>query len=283
MEVIEEELARVGAQLHREQLSSGLSMDSPSVYRFSGPGIEKAASVFGLGTSARLFAMWTWPSDDRPHSSLVLTVESSAWDQSRWNGRLRTTRHLFEAAGSSVDEGGAAWARIMSRISAPTAAVWAGIGLGYWPQDMRSPPYECYYPIREEEGESRADRNPRGYHWGNLLSKGHVAALGGVGAVEERCRELGLTAEPVDAGTHAPALLVRGAKTVSTLTDERLGAVRDLLDPILIRRDYIWYAGWPVQVFKQPGTAHREIPVTSDADRWIFDDDEPPSTDDDDG
>lgn len=121
-------------------------------------------------------------------------------------------------------------------------------------------PYELMYGITE--GYQEADESARGYYWANLLTTRHVDKLGGLDAFAARCADHGVAATVLDrsGAIGDAAVLVRDPAPLTAFTDERLAAMRDLLDPALPHPDYLWYAGWPVRVFKQPGTAFRPIP-----------------------
>lgn len=154
-------------------------------------------------------------------------------------------------------------------------------------------PYELVFGITE--GYQVADEYARGYYWANLLTARHLDKLGGLAAFTARCAERGVIASVIDrppaahddadtvddgadsanaATTDADAaVLVRDPGPLTAFSDERLAVMRDLLDPALEHPPYRWYAGWPLRVFMEPGTAFRPVPPDI-IEPW-FDDDGP--------
>jgi hypothetical protein len=148
----------------------------------------------------------------------------------------------------------------------------------FWNQT--EPPFERYFSLHNgavangsDKGELLADSHPRGYYWSNVLSAKHIAGLGGLDALSARCADLDLSIESLSADAGGELVLVRSPVPVSQFTDERLAAVRDLMEPVLRHRPYRWYAGPPLRVLKEPGTAFREISVDMDPEHRVFDDD----------
>ncbi|MGW5364430.1 hypothetical protein [Actinopolymorpha pittospori] len=100
-----------------------------------------------------------------------------------------------------------------------------------------STPYDEWYGILRK-GSRQAREHPRGYYWGNLLGATHVQGLGGTAALTEAAEAAGLRVEPVpDAAGRDGYTLVRIGAPITGYTDDQLRAVKDLLDPVLIKKD----------------------------------------------
>lgn len=222
------------------------------------------------------------PNPEGRRTALVVSIRRSWEEPSVWSGMVDPD---FLASGFNevdplVDAQAEVWCATLTEICHRTDAVWGSVMLDCPTGD--DPAYEYYYGIGKTSGEVLAAEHPRGYYWANMLSGGHVEALGGIARLERRCAELGLAALPVeDSAGNVDLTLVRDPARVSRFDDTRLAAMRDLLDPILVHKPYRFYVGPPLRVFKEPGTAHLPIPAGLDPMRPVFDDDEPPPSDDD--
>lgn len=99
-----------------------------------------------------------------------------------------------------------------------------------------STPYDEWYGIFLD-GACRAREHPRGYYWGNLLGPTHVRRLGGTPAVTAAAEAAGLQVERVPGEGGLDCTLVRIGSPITAYTDDQLRAVKDLLDPVLIRNE----------------------------------------------
>lgn len=70
----------------------------------------------------------------------------------------------------------------------------------------------------------------------------------------------------------APYFLPRDPGSIPAFTDNRLTAMRDPLEPSLLEPAHRWYAGPPLRVLGQDGTAFAPIPAG--VRRPVFGDDE---------
>lgn len=273
---IEAELVRLGVPLQRLKVSGIVPEEGPGgSLDFTDAALDRLATLLVSGAPVQSTISWKSTAEGGRSVLVTLKLTSAFTGSDGWDGRFGADWEVFEDSGVSIDEAALGLTRVVARIAAKTRMVWAGISLDHWPKNMTQPPYEVYYRIPWAEAETGAERKARGYYWANLLTEGHLEELGGLAQVRLRCRALGLPAEQVDAGEAGPALLVRIDGDVRSMTDGQLAAVKELLDPILITRPYHWYAGWPLRVFKEPGTAFREIPVTVMAHAPVFEDDVP--------
>jgi hypothetical protein len=134
---------------------------------------------------------------------------------------------------------------------------WAALFQEHW-RDHVGMPYEHYFGI--EPVLADVGRVARGYYWANLLTEGHLATLGGAAEVSRRCDELGLMCQRVEG--RDDAVMVRSRRPVNEFDDDQLRAMRDLLAPVLVIKPYRrWYAGPPLRVIKDSGTAFRHVPA----------------------
>ena len=142
------------------------------------------------------------------------------------------------------------------------------MSLDHW--SLEAPPYDHYYTDRDR-GESGAGRHPRGYYWANVLNPDHVGLLGGVRELGQRAHAAGIAVRELG-GDGSPYYLLRDPGPISAFADDRLTAMRDLLEASLLEPEYTWYAGPPLRVLKQHGTAFAPIPAG--VRQPVFDDDE---------
>ncbi|WP_034262176.1 hypothetical protein [Actinospica robiniae] len=279
VEDIQRAMARIALPVEVERLSIGLGTGAAEELPYSAAGLSQLVEQLALDASARVTVVLGAPPRDGRRTMLDLSLHTNWWASAVWSGRLAPG---FNASGVNeldplVDAEANAWSVALAEICHRTDAVWGSVMLDYEVREYTA--YELYFGIQEKDGEARADEHPRGYHWANILSAGHIRVLGGRSALEKRCAELGLDALPI-ADEEEGAILVRDPRPISEFDDERLGAMRELLDPILLHEPYHWYAGAPLRVFKEPGTAFRPIPLDLDPCRSVFDDDEQPDDDD---
>jgi hypothetical protein len=169
----------------------------------------------------------------------------------------------------ALDAAAEAWSSLLPLLAEHGSVDWAGI---YHDQIPATPatPHEEYLGI--EGGAETAAQHPRHYCWSNLLTAEHVAGLGGPAQLTRRAAAEGLRALPVSGS----AVVVDTGNPLSRFDDDRLAAVKRLLDPVLRHEPYIWYAGLPLRVVKEPGTAYRRIPPEI-AEPWFEDDPAMPS------
>jgi hypothetical protein len=270
-------MARLGDPVAVEEVSAALGTAEPEILPYDPAGLTRLAGLFAERRPGRLSLRLHAPrGGGGPDRAVDLGIAVSFYDHAVWNGDLHPSlgpAGWCDEHSPVIDEIAGSWSRALAEICAVTKAVWGCVGVDHWAG--MQPPYDTYFPIGYNDGELLADRHPRGYYWSNVLSAEHIRALGGLNGLTERCKALELNIDVLSAPSDRMLVLVRSPVPVSQFTDERLAAVRDLLDPILIHRPYRWYAGPPLRVFKQPGTAFRPIPPETRVHLPVFDDDEP--------
>lgn len=116
-------------------------------------------------------------------------------------------------------------------------------------------PWDAWYTMDHRASATLTRARVRGYYWWNLLTAGHLARLGGAAALATRAAEHGLAAEPA-----GPATVLRFPGPITAFDDDRLAAVKEVLTPVLIPRRYVAYAGYPLRMIPDPGTAFRRVP-----------------------
>ncbi|MFE0462028.1 hypothetical protein ACFW1A_22545 [Kitasatospora sp. NPDC058965] len=269
----EQVLASFSPGLRRRAVSSAAGVDIAATFPFSPNGLEQASQVFVPGLAGRMTVGWESLDNDGRLVALDLSLDSSFKDQRVWNGRLACPPSLLGPGGT--DEVANKLPGLLGFCAVQAGAVWGCASLDHWPGNMGQPPTEHYSAVSTDVGELQAAMHPRGYYWANLLTTSHLSSLGGLPRVRERAAQAGIEIRAVPGLEESEGLLLLGADRVSGFTDERLIAVKDLLDPVLLSKPYRWYAGPPLRVVKEPGTAFREIPADLNPMLPVFDDDEP--------
>jgi hypothetical protein len=261
-EAVERELPATGMLASRITLNGywqdedeGWSHDSgrwnPERYRRV---LDRVARPDGSG----LDLLWEVADRRRPPSyfwsaNITLHCATHFTQPGVWRWTLHTSDGLFrdEALGPA----GEAWARLLRLAGGWPQTQWGAVFHDYW-QFGEGLPYERYFRLQIPPADTA--EVARGYYWANLLTEGHLAKLGGVETVAGRCAELGLGCEPVPGRTEA--VVVRAAESVATYGDDTLAALREVLRPVLREVRYVYYAGPPLRILKEPGTAFRWIP-----------------------
>ena len=262
------------------ELTAVAGFGRPKPYALDEAGLARLASVLAGEAYAHVYVtLFTQPARGRRQPFVSIGMGGSLRDRGVWSGYVRPAQALgtFGIEGDPrLDEEAEAWSAMLVEICRRSGAAWGSVMLDYL-CDLETT-YEEYFGIGAE-GEPQSGSHPRGYFWANVLSAGHVAGLGGRAVVQARCAELGLSVRPLGVGADSALLLVRDPGPICAFDDERLAAVRDLLDPILIHHPYYWYAGPPLRLFKEPGTACLPVPDGLDPHLLVFDDDEPMTED----
>jgi hypothetical protein len=184
--------------------------------------------------------------------------------------------YLFTSPGLYRDErrapAGTVFAAMLGVAAGWPETIWGAIFDDHWARNQDLP-FERYFGVEHPPEDSA--RLARGYYWANLLTEQHLDALGGPDALAGRCRALGLTCDLIDGRV---AAIVKAGGPIDAFDDDKLVAVRDLLTPLLDPTPYTQlYAGPPLRVLKQPGTAFRRIPPDIEVPRFA---DQPPLGDD---
>lgn len=206
---------------------------------------ETALSLLAEDDVFRFTALWSVPD---PEVDDVLLRGWRAGDGDVWSWRL--TGGFGER--DRLDAAAEVWQDLLEQLGRRSSTLWGAISHDRF-TTVRTP-VEDYLGIRD--GELTSVEHPRGYYWSNLLTRRHLDRLGGRAAVESRAAELGLRTLALD----CERLIVRSPGPVDDFDGDRMAAVRTLLDPVLVRRPYRYYAGPPLRVVKEPGTAFRRIP-----------------------
>ncbi|WP_031520757.1 hypothetical protein [Streptomyces sp. NRRL F-5123] len=237
----------------------------------AGPeGEDEALARLADGRTSNVFLRWSLASmrrdaeETEPSAVLILqpVFGRPTWELGLHTGPAQQTEDRHQ----DID---ALWEELLDSAGRLPLTVWGAVS--YDVPVPHGTPYETYFAI--PDGATQARTHPRGYFPRNFLTATHLDALGGAAQVAARCAELGLRYQPVPRGDLPPGAVVGGEEPTLHTSDATLAAVRDLLNPILIHQSYTWYAGPPLRVFKEPGTAFRRVPpdiVTP----W-FDDDPP--------
>jgi hypothetical protein len=231
------------------------------LYSADSAGISQALNDVGEARASRISASWALQKHDASIAFGGLDRYDDIWS---WD----ITSGLRDDVGGFVDELGDLWEEALRVVAPDPSVLWGAL---YYDVIGIGTPYERYFGI--SRGVHRAEKHPRGYYGLNFLTAAHMAGLGGLERVVERCGELSLWCEVTERDGTDAGLLVGGQEAVSQVSDETLLAVRELLEPVLIREPYRWYGGPPLRVFKEPGTAYKPIP--GDIIEPVFDDDPP--------
>jgi hypothetical protein len=119
-------------------------------------------------------------------------------------------------------------------------------------------PWDAWYTMDHRSSATLTRERVRGYYWWNLLTAGHLARLGGFDALLARAAAHDLEVVPLGSGA-----VLRFPGPITAFADDRLAAVKAVLGPVLIARRYINYAGNPLRIIPDPGTAFRRVPPGS--------------------
>ena len=278
---IQDAMSRIDCPLTAKEFSAGLGTAGPTDLPFTDDGRAQLAAMFSSEDPGALAMRLTAPPG--PNGALRaidLSISANYSEHSVWSGQLYPAfgRDWLNEEAPRIDEEASAWSTALAGVCSAAGAAWGCAGVDFWNQTQ--PPYDRYFAVYNggaangsDEGELLADSHPRGYYWSNVLSAKHIAGLGGLAVLSARCADLDLSIETLSTRAGDELVLVRSPVPVSQFTDERLAAVRDLVEPVLRHRPYSWYAGPPLRVLKEPGTAFREISVDMDPEYRVFDDD----------
>jgi hypothetical protein len=202
--------------------------------------------------------LWEAPDPDRPlsyywASNIALLVHTDDSDAGLWRWTLAAAAGLFRD--ERLDLAGSVFADLLTVVGGWPETTWGAVFHDYWERN-EPPPYERYFGI--DRPLALTARIASGYYWANLLTEQHLRALGGAAGVTERCAELGLLCQRVG---DRDALVVRAGASIAGFDDRQLRAMRELLLPVLDEQPYRrFYAGPPLRVLTQPGTAFRYVP-----------------------
>ena len=271
VEILRETVAELGVRLAPSSLHAGVSGRTSVEVEFSDAGFAHIAELFDREYGGRLvLELAASTADGRPRT---LSLTFFGRHDEVWNGTVRPQSAVgvgwCDDESPDVDEHAEAWTEALARITAACAADWGCVSLDHW--SLEAPPYDYYYTHRDR-GESGAGRHPRGYYWANVLNPDHVELLGGVRELEQRAHAAGIAVRELGGGDGPPYYLLRDPGPISAFADDRLTAMRDLLEASLLEPEYTWYAGPPLRVLKQHGTAFAPIPAG--VRQPVFDDDE---------
>lgn len=199
VEDIRRSTALVALPTEVEELSVGLGAGEMATLPYDEGGLARMAELLTQDAPACVCVLiGAPPNAEGRRTALVVSIRRSWEEPSVWSG---TVDPDFLASGFNevdplVDAQAEVWCATLTEICHRTDAVWGSVMLDYPTQD--DPAYEYYYGIGKTSGEVLAAEHPRGYYWANMLSGGHVEALGGIARLERRCAELGLAALPVE-------------------------------------------------------------------------------------
>ena len=183
-----------------------------------------------------------------------------------WEWSVYESPGLFR--GEALNAASRAWGTLLELIGTWPEVSWGAVLYDCNAYSEKTP-FEKYYfaPVEVHATEHLV----RGYYWANLLTEGHVAQFaGGLPAIRTACANAGVECEPVPG---REAVVVKSARPVGEFDDEQLATMREVLTPVLPEAVYRYYAGPPLRVIKEPGTAFKRIPPEIEIP-W-FDDDPP--------
>lgn len=275
-DLLEARVRTVGVRLRRSRLTAWVDGRDEFSARWTDASRTEAAELAADERAAALFLEWSASAvpDGQVRLKGALTMHQDTDQPGLWGLSLALTPDAWGATVPLLDELAEiltqALAEAGSRAQVDYGAVVFDFITG---ETLHRLPYELVFGITE--GYQDAAHYARGYYWANLLTTGHLAKLGGQDAFPARCAQHGMGATVIERDS-TPAVLVRDPAPITAFDDERLAAMRDLLDPALRHLPYRWYAGWPLRVFKEPGTAFRPVPPDI-IEPWFEDDGPLPS------
>ncbi|MFI0943954.1 hypothetical protein [Streptomyces sp. NPDC021020] len=227
--------------------------------RLAEPDADGAELAWNLADEER-------PADDRTNWHISLSVKAVEPDNRWWEWRLKEEAPPF--AGAYLDAMADACLRVLTLAGSWPEVTWGAVLRDHFGA-TDDPPYEQYFALTTPA--PRTALVTRGYYWANLLTSGHTDAYGGAEALRSRCEAAGARLDPVPGRTDA--VIVRSPLPLSGLDDAQLALLREALAPVTPVVPYRYYAGPPLRVLKEPGTAFRRIPPEIDFP-WFEDDGE---------
>jgi hypothetical protein len=135
-------------------------------------------------------------------------------------------------------------------------------------------PYDLWYGLDHMDTSPLTRERVRGYYWANLLTAGHLHRLGGLESLRNKATATGCRLRVLAAaGSAPPAVLLLAPGPITAFNDGQLAAMKELLAPVLIRRRYTIYQGYPLRIVPDPGTAFRRVPPGAPMPRLLPPDD----------
>lgn len=292
--LLESRTLELGVRLPRQKLTVWVWGREEFVADWTGQSQTEAAERAADDRAAMLLLEWADASvpGEAVQLSAILAMHQDRNREGLWGVSLMPLSNLRQAAVPLLDQLAELLVDGLAVAGSSPDLVYGAVVFDFiGGETLHRLPYELVFGITE--GYQEADEYARGYYWANLLTARHLDKLGGLAAFTARCAERSVVATVIDresatsathgaaadddgAGAADAAVLVRDPAPLTAFSDERLAAMRDLLDPALQHPAYRWYAGWPLRVFMEPGTAFRPVPPDI-VEPWFEDDGPLPS------
>ena len=195
---------------------------------------------FGTAHDEKRWHLEAWSDPFRPESALSLSLSpvGELWEPDETDTAADGVAALLQS-----------WQQPLSLSTA---------GVTYDRTGPHLSPWDAWYTMDHRISAPLSRERVRGYYWWNLLTAGHVARLGGLDSLRARAAERGLAVDPLESGA-----VLRFPGPITAFADDRLAAMKEVLTPVLIPRRYVNYAGYPLRILPDPGTAFRRVPPGS--------------------
>jgi hypothetical protein len=210
----------------RDALIAALRSGKPDVFTLH----------FGTAHDEQRWHLESWSDPFRPDAALTLSLSpvGELWEPDETDAAADRVAALLQS-----------WRRPLALSTG---------GVTYDRTGPHLSPWDAWYTMDHRSSAALTRERVRGYYWWNLLTAGHLARLGGLDGLRARAAARDLEVVPLES-----AAVLRLPGPITAFADDRLAAMKEVLTPVLIPRRYINYAGYPLRIIPDPGTAFRRV------------------------